>query len=159
MVSHAVASCGPKAWVQVSTVRAETSMPRSLRRDLPGRERVAQVPADRGDDDLRRPTVAREGAAGGVGEVTMAAGEALTASAIEPIVRIGGLLTGRAGGHRPNLLLTPQDFAHSSRALARVPQLRLEEPAGQARLTVSTTFPVFCSVSTYLVASTMASNG
>ena len=33
--------------------------------DLPGGERVAQVPADRGDDDLRRPTVAREGAAGG----------------------------------------------------------------------------------------------
>jgi hypothetical protein len=26
--------------------------------DLPGGERVAQVPTDRGDDDLRRPTVA-----------------------------------------------------------------------------------------------------
>ena len=27
----AVASCGPKVWVQVSTVRVETSMPRSTR--------------------------------------------------------------------------------------------------------------------------------
>src|SRR5262245_33435503 len=36
--------------------------------DLPGGERVAQIPTDRGDDDLRRPTVAREGAAGSAGE-------------------------------------------------------------------------------------------
>ncbi len=31
MPPAAAASCGPKVWVQVSTVRAETSMPRSAR--------------------------------------------------------------------------------------------------------------------------------
>ncbi len=56
---------------------------------LPGGERVAQVPTDRGDDDLRRPTVAREGAAGSVSEVSMTemAGEALTTAAVETIAR------------------------------------------------------------------------
>ncbi len=48
--------------------------------DLPGRERVAQVPTDGGEDDLRRPTVARECTAESVGEVptTEMASEALT---------------------------------------------------------------------------------
>jgi hypothetical protein len=71
--------------------------------DLPGGERVAQVPTDRGDDDLRRPTVAREGTAGSVGEVPMTemASEALTTAAIETIARRGGLVAGRAGGARP----------------------------------------------------------
>jgi hypothetical protein len=58
---------------------------------VPGGERVAQVPTDRGDDDLRRPTVAREGAAGSVSEISMTemAGEALTAAAVETITRSG----------------------------------------------------------------------
>ncbi len=69
--------------------------------DLPGGERVAQVPTDRGDDDLRRPTVAREGAVGSLSEVPMTemAGEALTAAAVETIARGGGPVAGRAGGH------------------------------------------------------------
>ena len=45
--------------------------------------------------------------------MTGMAGEALTASAIEPIARIGGLVAGRAGGHRPTLPRTPHDFADS----------------------------------------------
>jgi len=78
-------------------------------------ERVAQVPTDRGDDDLRRPTVAREGAAGSVGEVSMTemAGEALTAAAVETITRSGRLVAGRASGHRPTLPRAPHDFADS----------------------------------------------
>ncbi len=71
--------------------------------DLPGGERVAQIPAHRGDDDVGWPTVAGEGATRGVGEVPMAgtAGEALTATAVESIARSGGSAAGRAGGHRP----------------------------------------------------------
>jgi hypothetical protein len=82
---------------------------------LPGGERVAQVPTDRGNDDLGRPTVAREGAAGSVGEVPMTemAGEALTAAAVETITRGGGLVAGRAGSHRPTLPRAPHDFADS----------------------------------------------
>ena len=41
------------------------------------------------------------------------AGEALTASAVETISRTGGLVGGRAGGHRPTLRRTPHDFADS----------------------------------------------
>ncbi len=83
--------------------------------DLPGGERVAQVPTDRGEDDLRRPTVAREGAAGSVGEVPMTemASEALRAATVETIARSGGLVAGRAGGHRPTLPRAPHDFADS----------------------------------------------
>jgi hypothetical protein len=83
--------------------------------NLPGGERVAQVPTDRGDDDLRRPAVAREGAAGSVSEVSMTkmAGEALTTAAVETITRSGGLVAGRAGGHRPTLPRVPHDFADS----------------------------------------------
>ena len=90
--------------------------------DLPGGERVAQAPMDRRDDDLRRPTVAREGAAGGVGEVTMAgmASEALTASAIETVAPLGWLVAGRAGGHRPTLPRTLHDFADSLEGLSPV---------------------------------------
>ena len=52
-----------------------------------------------------------------MGEVTMTgmASEALTASAIETISRIGGLVAGRAGGHYPTLLRAPHDFADSMR--------------------------------------------
>jgi hypothetical protein len=83
--------------------------------DLPGGERVAQIPTDRGDDDLRRPPVAREGAVGSVGEVptTEMASEALTTAAVETIARSGGLVAGRAGGHRPTLPRAPHDFADS----------------------------------------------
>jgi hypothetical protein len=66
--------------------------------DLPGGEWVAQVPTHPGDDDVRRPTVAREGAAGGLGEVPMTgmAGEALTAEAVETIgVAAAGGRSGR----------------------------------------------------------------
>src|SRR5215472_4338768 len=65
--------------------------------DLPGGERVARVPTDRGDDDLRRPAVAREGATGSVGEVSMTrmAGEALTAAAVETIAGSGRPVAGR----------------------------------------------------------------
>jgi hypothetical protein len=71
--------------------------------DLPGGERVAQVPTDRGDDHLRRPTVAREGAAGSVSEVpiTEMAGEALTAAAVETITRSGGWQVGQVAVARP----------------------------------------------------------
>jgi hypothetical protein len=102
--------------------------------DLPGGERVAQVPTDRGEDDLRRPPVAREGAVGSVGEVSMTrmAGEVLTAAAVETIARSGGLVAGRAGGHRPTLPRAPHDFADSgtelesnvrelARSIARIP--------------------------------------
>jgi len=68
--------------------------------DLPGGERVAQLPAVRGDDDLRRPTVARESAAGGVGEVPTAGmtDEALTDAAVETISRGDRLVADWAGG-------------------------------------------------------------
>jgi len=119
----AVASCGPKVWVQVSTVRAETSMPRSAKElgDLPGRERVAQVPTDRGEDDLRWPPIAREGAVGSVSEVPMTemAREALTAAAVETIARSGGLVAGRAGGHRSTPPRAPHNFADSTRPRLR----------------------------------------
>ncbi len=51
-----------------------------------------------------------------MGEVSMTemAGEALTAAAVETIARSGGLVAGRAGGHRPTLLRAPHDFADSS---------------------------------------------
>jgi len=84
--------------------------------DLPGGERVAQIPAHRGDDDVGWPTVAGGGAARGVGEVPVAgtAGEALAAAAVETIARGGGLVAGRAGGHRPTLPPTLHDFADSN---------------------------------------------
>ncbi len=83
--------------------------------DLPGGERVAQVPTDRGEDDLRWPPIAREGAVGSVSEVPMTemAGKALTAAAVETIARSGGLVAGRACGHRPTLPRAPHDFADS----------------------------------------------
>ena len=62
-----------------------------------------------------------------MGEVPMTgmAGEALTAPAVETIVRSGaGLVTGRAGGHRPTLPRPPFDFADS--ALARESRVRIE---------------------------------
>ena len=38
----AAASCGPKVWLQVSTVRAETSMPRSARSSVTCRRRAGR---------------------------------------------------------------------------------------------------------------------
>jgi len=78
----------------------DTTLPKELC-DLPGGERVAQIPTHRRDDDLRRPTIAREGAAGSVGEVPMTgmASEALTTAAVETIARGGGLVAARTGGH------------------------------------------------------------
>ena len=61
--------------------------------NLPGGERVAQVPTDRDDDDLRRPTVPREGTAGSVGEVPMTgAGQAVPHSqrSLPPTAHLGG---------------------------------------------------------------------
>ena len=46
--------------------------------------------------------------------MTGMAGEALTAAAIEPIARIGGLVAGRVGAHRPTLPRTPHDVADST---------------------------------------------
>ena len=43
------------------------------------------------------------------------AGEALTTAAVETIARGGGLVAGRAGGHRPTLPPAPHDFADSRR--------------------------------------------
>ncbi len=121
---------------------------------LPGGERVAQVPTDRGDDHLRWPTVAREGAAGSMGEVSMTemAGEALPAAAVETITRCGGLVAGRAGGHRSTVPRAPHDFADSSQAAGEASHKRprragsrhaalkhkivtLPEPAGRQPLT------------------------
>jgi hypothetical protein len=48
------------------------------------------------------------------------AGEALTAAAVETIARGGGLVAGRAGGHRPTLPSAPHDFADSPFRLLRV---------------------------------------
>ena len=45
------------------------------------------------------------------------AGEALAAPAVETIARGGGLVAGRAGGHRPTLPPAPHDFADSSKVL------------------------------------------
>ena len=132
----AVASWGPKVWVQVTTVRAETSMPRSGEElgDLAGGERVAQIPAHRGDDDVGWPTVAGERAARGMGEVSMAgtAGEALAAAAVETIAPGGGLVTGRAGGHRPTYRRHPTT-SQTRRRCHGHPGGR----ADQGRLTVS----------------------
>jgi hypothetical protein len=41
------------------------------------------------------------------------AGEALAAAAVETIARSGGVVAGRAGGHRPTLPRAPHDFADS----------------------------------------------
>jgi hypothetical protein len=101
--------------------------------DLPGGERVAQVPTDRGDDDLRRPTVAGEGAAGDLGEVSMTemASEALTTAAVETIARSGGLVAGRAGGRRPNLPRASHDFADSQRSELLLVDLLLVDLLGR----------------------------
>jgi hypothetical protein len=45
--------------------------------------------------------------------MTRMAGKALTAAAVETIARSGGLVAGRAGGHRPTLPRAPHDFAGS----------------------------------------------
>ena len=67
--------------------------------------------------------------------MTGLAGEALTASAIETIARIGGLVAGRAGGHHPTLLRAPHDFADSSRCLEKAPRVCIGAERGIRTLT------------------------
>jgi hypothetical protein len=83
--------------------------------DLPGRERVAEVPAHAGQDHLGRPTVAGEGGTRELGEVSAAGatGVALATAAIVAVALGGRLLADQAGIRRQNLLPAPHNFPDS----------------------------------------------
>ena len=77
--------------------------------------------------------------------MTEMASEALTAAAVETIARSGGLLAGRAGGHRPTLPRAPHDFADSGTALSPAPShpLSLVISCGCSGLHVSVIAPIW----------------
>jgi hypothetical protein len=82
---------------------------------LPAGERIGQVPADGGQDDVGRPAVAAEGRGGVPGEraSTGTAGVLLSVTAITAVALGGGLLAGGAGRHGPPTLPALRDFPNS----------------------------------------------
>src|ERR671927_78377 len=78
-------------------------------------ERIGQVPADGGQDNVSRPAIPAEDRGRVLGErtPTATAGVLLSAATIAAVALGGGLLTGRAGWH---------GAAHSTSTL-RVPKL------------------------------------
>ena len=111
------ASRGPKVCTQRSTVRWETSIPRSARRTMtlvadsgwPRYHRTAD------QDDLRRPAVAGEGGRRG-GRERAAAGstdEALAAGAVTAVALGGGTLTRGTQWHEARTVPATDDVADS----------------------------------------------